>query len=130
MIGHGEGSSTMDVTAYKEGYAMRGDDRQQAGMFSYIAPEARVPQDHPLRVNSPKPNQNGGGPRSLIWCGVSAFAHTPPRWAEVGPSALSIRKRSFGAVGVIGASPSQSSGVRTRLSQTIRAALAGVCPWP
>ena len=40
----------MDVTAYKEGHAMRGDDRQQAGMFSYIAPEARVPQDHPLRV--------------------------------------------------------------------------------
>ena len=29
---------------------MRGDDRQQAAMFSYIAPEARVPQDHPLRA--------------------------------------------------------------------------------
>lgn len=28
---------------------MRGDDRQQAGMWSYIAPEQRVPQDHPLR---------------------------------------------------------------------------------
>ena len=28
---------------------MRGDDRQQAAMFSYIAPEARVPADHPLR---------------------------------------------------------------------------------
>jgi transposase len=29
---------------------MRGDDREQAAMFSYISPEARVPQDHPLRV--------------------------------------------------------------------------------
>jgi len=29
---------------------MRGDDRQQQGMFSYVSPEARVPQDHPLRV--------------------------------------------------------------------------------
>jgi transposase len=29
---------------------MRGDDRQQAAMFSYISPEARVPEDHPLRV--------------------------------------------------------------------------------
>lgn len=29
---------------------MRGNDRQQAAMFSYISPEARVPQDHPLRV--------------------------------------------------------------------------------
>jgi len=29
---------------------MRGDDRQQAAMFSYLSPEARVPQDHPLRV--------------------------------------------------------------------------------
>jgi transposase len=28
---------------------MRGDDRKQGAIFSYIAPEARVPQDHPLR---------------------------------------------------------------------------------
>ncbi|MGH2399917.1 MAG: IS5 family transposase [bacterium] len=28
---------------------MRGDDEQDAGMFSYISPEERVPQDHPLR---------------------------------------------------------------------------------
>jgi transposase len=28
---------------------MRGDDLQQAGMFSYLSPEQRVPQDHPLR---------------------------------------------------------------------------------
>ncbi len=29
---------------------MRGDDRQQANIFSYISPEERVPLDHPLRV--------------------------------------------------------------------------------
>jgi len=29
---------------------MRGDDRQQSSMFSYVAPEARVPKDHPLRA--------------------------------------------------------------------------------
>ncbi|HWO52727.1 MAG TPA: IS5 family transposase [Ornithinibacter sp.] len=29
---------------------MRGDDRQQGAMYSYISPEARVPQDHPLRA--------------------------------------------------------------------------------
>jgi transposase len=28
---------------------MRGHDEQQEGMFSYISPEKRVPQDHPLR---------------------------------------------------------------------------------
>jgi transposase len=28
---------------------MRGDDIQQESMFSYLSPEARVPQDHPLR---------------------------------------------------------------------------------
>jgi transposase len=28
---------------------MRGDDDQQEGMFSYISPEKRVPEDHPLR---------------------------------------------------------------------------------
>jgi transposase len=29
---------------------MRGDDEQQGAMYSYISPEARVPQDHPLRA--------------------------------------------------------------------------------
>jgi hypothetical protein len=29
---------------------VRGDDQQQASMFSYISPEERVPKDHPLRV--------------------------------------------------------------------------------
>jgi transposase len=33
----------------KEERAVRGDDQQQAAMFSYISPEARVPPDHPLR---------------------------------------------------------------------------------
>lgn len=28
---------------------MRGEDRNQQAMFSYISPEARVPKDHPLR---------------------------------------------------------------------------------
>jgi transposase len=28
---------------------MRGDDVQQQAIFSYLSPEARVPQDHPLR---------------------------------------------------------------------------------
>jgi transposase len=29
---------------------MRGDDPQQAAMFSYLSPEARVPKEHPLRT--------------------------------------------------------------------------------
>ncbi len=28
---------------------MRGDNEQQAGMYSYISPEQRVPAEHPLR---------------------------------------------------------------------------------
>ena len=28
---------------------MRGDDEQQLGVFSYVSPEQRVPQEHPLR---------------------------------------------------------------------------------
>src|SRR3989454_11296382 len=43
-----EGSATMRVTHIEEA-RMRGDDRQQAGMWSYISPEQRVPHDHPLR---------------------------------------------------------------------------------
>jgi len=39
---------------------MRGKDEQQLDMFSYISPEQRVPQDHPLRslramTDGPKP---------------------------------------------------------------------------
>ena len=30
-------------------YGMRGNDHDQSGMFSYLSPEQRVPQDHPLR---------------------------------------------------------------------------------
>jgi len=33
-----------------EDYPMRGEDRKQAGMFSYISPEQRVPKEHPLRA--------------------------------------------------------------------------------
>ena len=29
---------------------MRGDDPQQAAIFSYLSPEERVPQEHPLRA--------------------------------------------------------------------------------
>jgi len=32
---------------------MRGEDRQQAGMFSYLSPEQRIPADHPLRTLRP-----------------------------------------------------------------------------
>jgi len=38
----------MRVTQLEEA-RMRGDDRQQAGMWSYISPEQRVPTEHPLR---------------------------------------------------------------------------------
>src|SRR5579859_2899049 len=29
---------------------MRGEDQQQGAMYSYISPEQRVPQEHPLRA--------------------------------------------------------------------------------
>src|SRR3970040_637971 len=32
-----------------EGDPMRGEDPKQEAMFSYVSPEQRVPQDHPLR---------------------------------------------------------------------------------
>src|SRR6476659_8456586 len=33
----------------QEDNSMRGDDRQQDGLFSYLSPEQRVPRNHPLR---------------------------------------------------------------------------------
>jgi hypothetical protein len=38
------------VDPFVEDDTMRGDDPQQAAIFSYISPEARVPQEHPLRT--------------------------------------------------------------------------------
>src|SRR5262245_49412860 len=49
MPGQVESSITMRATRTTEAH-MRGEDRQQGAMFSYISPEARVPQDHPLRA--------------------------------------------------------------------------------
>src|SRR5215468_11210373 len=48
MSGHGEQSRTMRVTLTAEA-RMRGEHEQQAPMWSYISPEQRVPQDHPMR---------------------------------------------------------------------------------
>src|SRR5258707_8511596 len=45
---------------------MRGDDRQQGAMYSYISPEARVPHDHPLR-----------GIRGLV---ADVLGELPPRF--------------------------------------------------
>src|SRR5215472_4945842 len=38
----------MHITRVEEA-CMRGDDQQQAAMWSYVSAEARVPPDHPLR---------------------------------------------------------------------------------
>jgi transposase len=35
--------------SHHRGEPMRGEDAQQEAMFSYVSPEQRVPQDHPLR---------------------------------------------------------------------------------
>jgi transposase len=48
MVESVEESATMRVTHVEEA-RMRGDDHQQAAMWSYISPEQRVPPDHPLR---------------------------------------------------------------------------------
>src|SRR6266478_8456639 len=47
--GQEDSSGTMRVIHPQE-VRMRGDDRQQGAMYSYISPEARVPHDHPLRA--------------------------------------------------------------------------------
>ena len=36
---------------------MRGEDQKQEAMFSYVSPEKRVPEDHPLRTLLPLADQ-------------------------------------------------------------------------
>src|SRR3989441_5986255 len=42
-----------DSVRLQEDLPMRGEDHQQNAMFSYLSPEQRVPQDHPLRKLRP-----------------------------------------------------------------------------
>jgi transposase len=71
----------MRMTATGE-VRMRGDDQQQAAMFSYISPETRVPGDHPLRAI-----------RDLV---DEALAELSPRfealYAEVGRPSIAPEK--------------------------------------
>jgi hypothetical protein len=61
-----ESSATMRVTHVEEA-RMRGDDHQQAGMWSYLSPEQRVPRDHPLRpIPGPAGSTNLHANQSLI----------------------------------------------------------------
>ncbi len=39
------------------GSEMRGTDRTQSGIFSYVSPEARIPADHPLRATREMANR-------------------------------------------------------------------------
>ena len=45
---------------------MRGPDTQQAGMFSYLSPEERVPATHPLRPSSEATDDPSKLARSLF----------------------------------------------------------------
>src|SRR3979411_2052434 len=49
MAGRHESSATMRVIPQEEA-RMRGEDEQQASVWSYIPLEQRVPVDHPLRA--------------------------------------------------------------------------------
>ncbi len=46
-----------DGTRLIGGREMRGTDREQSGMFSYVSPEARIPSDHPLRATREMTNR-------------------------------------------------------------------------
>src|SRR5256885_12897914 len=41
------------TTLFRSRKDMRGKDEQQLDVFSYVSPEQRVPQDHPLRSLRP-----------------------------------------------------------------------------
>jgi hypothetical protein len=62
---------------------MRGKDEQQLDVFSYISPEQRVPQDHPLR--------------SLRAMTDEALQHLQPRLTACTPrpDGPRLRRRSY-----------------------------------
>jgi hypothetical protein len=46
----GSGTDQIEKPSRRGAPAMRGLDKRQEGMFSYVSPEARIPKDHPLRL--------------------------------------------------------------------------------
>jgi len=47
----------LDGTCLSGGREMRGSDRNQPTLFSYVSPEARIPDDHPLRATREMANR-------------------------------------------------------------------------
>src|SRR5215468_913137 len=84
MVESIEGSATMRVTHTQEA-RMRGDDRQQAGMWSYLSPEQRVPVDHPLRPLRAMVGRGHGRAVGRIRQAVCAGGPTVDRTREVAP---------------------------------------------
>lgn len=60
---------------------MGGDDRQQAAMFRYLSPAARVPPDHPLRVI-----------RTMVDQVLAELSPPPPPGAQRRPASTADRK--------------------------------------
>ena len=58
---------------------MRGMDRQQATMFSYLSPERRAPADHPLRTLRPMVDDALGKLSGLFDAMYAAEGRPPPR---------------------------------------------------
>ncbi len=50
-------SVQLDGTWLIGGVEMRGTDRKQSTMFSYVSPESRIPADHPLRATREMTNR-------------------------------------------------------------------------
>jgi hypothetical protein len=69
---------------------MRGADGQQAGMFSYVSPERRIPADHPLR---PIREMTDTVLRQLSTRFARLYAKTGFRGSRVGRDQCALRKR-------------------------------------
>jgi hypothetical protein len=63
-----------DGTRFIGGGEMRGTDRTQSMMFSYVSPEARIPGDHPLRATREMTNRRSASRCCGSRCGVEEIA--------------------------------------------------------
>ncbi len=75
---------------------MRGTDSQQAGMFSYLSPEQRVPRDHPLRPIRAMTETvlQGLSPQFAKLSSHTGRPSTPPGEAPPGPAAAGALHRA------------------------------------
>src|SRR5271169_2376858 len=96
---------------------MRGDERYQDGMFSYVSLEQRVPEEHPLRAVrklTDKVLESLSGELDKLYADSGRPSIAPEIWG-----AVCLKRRRESKIPIRGAFPSRINTAENRISNTL-----------